>query len=148
MFVSNEWIRELVLQMTLVRDGAVIALAKLIGVESVQAHRLVSGCLANLTTTRDVTFELLRAKGHQVRPSVVRAHVASSTGGLFGTKWRLLSIGKRETGRDIRDVFPANCHNMIVELHAFREQSGSHYRVSSCGAYTSRSCLRIRHFLR
>lgn len=78
--------------MTLVRDGAVIALSKLIGVDSAQAHRLVSGCLANLTTTREVTFELLRAKGHQVRPYVVRTHVASSIGNFLGTKWRVPSM--------------------------------------------------------
>lgn len=52
--------------MKLVQDGVVVALSKLIGVENVQAHRLVSGCLANLTTTRDVTWELLQANGHQV----------------------------------------------------------------------------------
>lgn len=52
--------------MKLVQEGVVTALAKLMGVESVQAHRLVSGCLANLTTTREVTFELLQANGHQV----------------------------------------------------------------------------------
>lgn len=52
--------------MKLVRDGVVIALMKLINVESVLAHRLVSGCLANLTTTRDVTWELLQANGHKV----------------------------------------------------------------------------------
>lgn len=39
---------------------------KLINVESVPAHRLVSGCLVNLTTTREVTWELIQAKGHQV----------------------------------------------------------------------------------
>lgn len=44
----------------------VVALMKLINVESVPAHRLVSGCLVNLTTTRDVTWELIQAKGHQV----------------------------------------------------------------------------------
>lgn len=54
-------------QTKLVRDGVVVALMKLINVESVPAHRLVSGCLANLTTTRDVTWELIQARGHQVR---------------------------------------------------------------------------------
>lgn len=39
---------------------------KLINVESVPVLRLVSGCLVNLTTTRDVTWELIQAKGHQV----------------------------------------------------------------------------------
>lgn len=53
-------------QMKLVQDGVVVALSKLIGVENIQAHRLVSGCLANLTTTRNVTWELLQANGHQV----------------------------------------------------------------------------------
>lgn len=53
-------------QMKLVRDGVVVALMKLMRVNSVLAHRLVSGCLANLTTTRDVTWELLQANGHQV----------------------------------------------------------------------------------
>lgn len=53
-------------QTRLVRDGVVVALMKLIHVESVPAHRLVSGCLVNLTTTRDVTWELIQAKGHQV----------------------------------------------------------------------------------
>ena len=53
-------------QTKLVRDGVVVALMKLIHVDSVPAHRLVSGCLVNLTTTRDVTSELIRAKGHQV----------------------------------------------------------------------------------
>lgn len=53
-------------QAKLVRDGVVVALMKLINVESVPAHRLVSGCLVNLTTTRDVTWELIQAKGHQV----------------------------------------------------------------------------------
>lgn len=54
------------LQMKLVQDGVVVALVKLIGVENSTAHRLVSGCLANLTTRRDVTWELLQANGHQV----------------------------------------------------------------------------------
>eukprot|EP00903_Cladosiphon_okamuranus_P019404 g17841.t1 len=54
------------LVMKLVRDGVVVALMKLIHVESVPAHRLVSGCLVNLTTSRDVTWELIQAKGHQV----------------------------------------------------------------------------------
>lgn len=53
-------------QMKLVQDGVVVALVKLIGVENSTAHRLVSGCLANLTTRRDVTWELLQANGHQV----------------------------------------------------------------------------------
>lgn len=53
-------------QMKLVRDGVVVALMKLINVESVVVYRLVSGCMANLTTTRDVTWELLQADGHQV----------------------------------------------------------------------------------
>lgn len=53
-------------QAKLVRDGVVVALMKLINAESVPAHRLVSGCLANLTTTKDVTWELIQAKGHQV----------------------------------------------------------------------------------
>lgn len=52
--------------MKLVQDGVVVALVKLIGVENSTVHRLVSGCLANLTTRRDVTWELLQANGHQV----------------------------------------------------------------------------------
>lgn len=62
--------------MKLVRDGVVIALSKLIGVENVQAHRLVSGCLANLTTTPDVTWELLQANGHQVSIHIRQSRVA------------------------------------------------------------------------
>lgn len=57
-------------QMKLVQDGVVVALVKLIGVENSTAHRLVSGCLANLTTRRDVTWELLQANGHQVGVNV------------------------------------------------------------------------------
>lgn len=53
-------------QAKLVRDGVIVTLMKLINVESVPAHRLVSGCLANLTTTRGVTWEVIQAKGHQV----------------------------------------------------------------------------------
>lgn len=54
-------------QMKMVREGVVVALAKLVGVENIKVHRLVSGCLANLTTTREVTWELMQAQGHQVR---------------------------------------------------------------------------------
>lgn len=61
-------------QTKLVRDGVVVALMKLINVESVPAHRLVSGCLANLTTTRDMTWELIQAKGHQVNFNACRGH--------------------------------------------------------------------------
>ena len=52
--------------MKMVRDGVVIALMKLAAFESVLIYRLVSGCLANLTTARNVTWELLRVDGHEV----------------------------------------------------------------------------------
>lgn len=60
-------------QAKLVRDGVVVTLMKLINVESVPAHRLVSGCLANLTTTKDVTWEVVQAKGHQVSSNAQEA---------------------------------------------------------------------------
>lgn len=53
-------------QTRMIADGVVPALTKLVAVESVQVHRLLSDCLANLTTSREVTWELLHADGHQV----------------------------------------------------------------------------------
>lgn len=90
--------------MELVREGVVNALAKLIGVESVQAHRLVSGCLANLTTTREVTFELLRANGHKVRWWLMRKRRVPTTfykdvaGAHEGGGYRIFALSVKRYG--------------------------------------------------